>query len=42
MTIHVTTRKGLFTVTRDGSGGWNLSEPAFLGDPVSMMLAGSP
>lgn len=32
------TRKGLFQVTRDG-GRWSVGDPAFLGDPVSMLFA---
>lgn len=35
--IRIATRKGLFTVTRR-SGRWTLGEPAFLGDPVTMVL----
>lgn len=34
----VATRKGLFTLTRSRAG-WDLSKPAFLGDPVSHILA---
>lgn len=34
----VATRKGLFTFTR-GPSGWELAERAFLGDPVTMVLA---
>jgi hypothetical protein len=34
----VGTRKGLFQVRR-GGGRWGVSAPAFLGDPVSMVLA---
>lgn len=39
--IHVATRKGLFTLTRvaGGASRWKVSAPAFLGDPVSMVLA---
>ena len=36
----VATRKGLFTLTR-GTSSWALSAPAFLGDPVSHILADS-
>ncbi|MCP3978260.1 MAG: exo-alpha-sialidase [bacterium] len=37
--IRVATRKGLFTVERDTSGKWNIAgEPAFLGDPVTIVL----
>ena len=35
--IRVATRKGLFTITQD-HGRWRVSEPAFLGDAVSMVL----
>lgn len=35
--IRVATRKGLFTVTRR-NGRWTIGEPAFLGDPVTMVL----
>jgi hypothetical protein len=35
--LFVATRKGLFQVVRE-SGGWRLSEPAFLGDPVTAVL----
>ena len=35
--LFVATRKGLFTLTR-GAGGWDLREPAFLGDPVTAVL----
>ncbi len=35
--IRVATRKGLFTVTRR-SGRWAVSDPAFLGDPVTAVL----
>jgi hypothetical protein len=40
--ILLATRKGLFTVNRQGAGGtpqWAISQSAFLGDPVSMVLA---
>ena len=33
----VATRKGLFEATR-GSGGWTLSGPSFLGDPVTIIF----
>jgi hypothetical protein len=33
----VATRKGLFTLARE-SGGWRISDVAFLGDPLSMVL----
>jgi hypothetical protein len=39
--ILIGTRKGLFAVDRRGSGGapqWTISQTAFLGDPVSMVL----
>lgn len=36
--LQVATRKGLFTIERSG-GGWAISEPAFLGVPVSMVLS---
>lgn len=32
------TRKGLFQITRD-DGRWSVGDPAFLGDPVSMLFA---
>ncbi|MEO8038808.1 MAG: exo-alpha-sialidase, partial [Betaproteobacteria bacterium] len=35
--IRVATRKGLFTLTHT-RGAWRIGAPAFLGDPVSMML----
>lgn len=35
----VATRKGLFVLQADGAGGWTLSEPYFIGEPVSMVLA---
>ncbi|KVN76052.1 hypothetical protein WL19_07435 [Burkholderia ubonensis] len=35
----VATRKGLFVLQADGKGGWTLSEPHFVGEPVSMVLA---
>jgi hypothetical protein len=35
--LRIATRKGLFTVSRR-AGGWTVGEPAFLGDPVSMVL----
>ena len=35
--LFVATRKGLFTITRS-AGRWALSEPAFLGDPVTAIL----
>ncbi len=34
----VATRKGLFVLRADGEGGWTLSEPYFVGEPVSMVL----
>jgi hypothetical protein len=37
--IHVGTRKGLFTIVRDGSGGWDVARSAFLSDNVPMVLA---
>lgn len=36
--LHVGTRKGLFTVAREG-GRWRVSDAALLGDPVTMVLA---
>lgn len=36
--LYVGTRKGLFTLVR-GRGGWDIAETAFLGDPVSAVLA---
>ncbi len=35
--FHVATRKGLFTVERS-SAGWGISDTAFLGDPVTIVL----
>jgi photosystem II stability/assembly factor-like uncharacterized protein len=35
----VATRKGLFTVLRHGAGDWRIAESAFLGVPLSMVLA---
>ena len=35
--LRVATRKGLFTLKRERDR-WTIGEPAFLGDPVSMML----
>lgn len=35
--LRVATRKGLFTYERNG-GGWRADSPAFLGDPVTMIL----
>lgn len=35
--LRVATRKGLFTCTYEHKQ-WRIGEPAFLGDPVSMML----
>lgn len=37
-TLHVATRKGLFTVTRNGGGTWAISDTDFLGDNVSLTL----
>ncbi|MDH4130989.1 MAG: exo-alpha-sialidase, partial [Gemmatimonadota bacterium] len=37
-TLHVATRKGLFTLHREGRG-WQIGEPDFLGDNVSMLLS---
>nr|WP_315595321.1 exo-alpha-sialidase [uncultured Cupriavidus sp.] len=34
----VATRKGLFVLQSDGEGSWTLSEPSFIGEPVSMVL----
>ena len=36
--LFVATRKGLFTVERNGGGSWAVTQAAFLGDNVSMML----
>jgi photosystem II stability/assembly factor-like uncharacterized protein len=36
--ILVSTRKGLFTITRRGRGTWRLAEPDFLAVPVTMAL----
>ncbi len=36
--MYVATRKGLFTVDRQESGGWTVNSPSFLGDPVSIVL----
>jgi len=35
--LHVSTRKGLFTLER-GAGGWTIERVAFLGDPVTLSL----
>jgi hypothetical protein len=35
--FYVGTRKGLFVVSRSGSG-WQISDPHFLGDPVNIVL----
>jgi hypothetical protein len=38
--LHVASRKGLFTGREDGAGGgWRFGPPAFLGEPVSAVLA---
>jgi hypothetical protein len=37
--LFVATRKGLFGFRRDGAGAWTTSRPAFLGEPVSAVLA---
>ena len=39
-TLHVGTRKGLFTLSRR-AGGWDVAEADFLGDPLSALLAGA-
>jgi hypothetical protein len=36
---YVTTRKGLFTLARNGGGGWSVDRTAFLGDNGSIFLA---
>jgi hypothetical protein len=36
-TLWIATRKGLFAVTRTGSG-WSVGAPSFLGEPVTMVL----
>jgi len=38
-TLLVSTRKGLFTVERDGEVGWRIAARAFLGDNVALALA---
>jgi photosystem II stability/assembly factor-like uncharacterized protein len=40
-TIHVSSRKGLFTLERSAGGEWEIADHAFLGSPVSMSLADS-
>ncbi len=37
--IHVGTRKGLFTIGRNGDGAWDIRQTAFLAKPVPMVLA---
>ena len=37
-TLHVATRKGLFTFRRKGSGWTQSGKPAFIGEPVSAVL----
>ena len=37
--LFVATRKGLFTIERNGGGSWAVTRAAFLGDNVSMMLS---
>src|SRR5258705_2786560 len=38
--IYAATRKGLFTIDKkSGNGGWGITGTAFLGDPVSAVLA---
>ena len=37
-TLHVGTRKGLFTLSRH-AGGWDVTGADFLGDPISALLA---
>lgn len=37
--LHVGTRKGLFEFRRGNSGGWDVANVDFLGDPVSAVLA---
>jgi len=37
--LHVATRKGLFILERDGAGSWEIVADAFVGDPVTMVLA---
>ena len=39
--LFVATRKGLFTVTRNTSTAWKISEPNFIGVPVSVVLPDS-
>lgn len=38
-TIHVSTRKGLFTLGRSSTGQWETVNVSFLGSPLSMSLA---
>ncbi|MDX2155171.1 MAG: hypothetical protein SFW09_01575 [Hyphomicrobiaceae bacterium] len=38
-TLLVSTRKGLFTVSRGGSGRWEIAKGDFLGDNVSLAIA---
>jgi hypothetical protein len=37
--LHVATRKGLFTIARNGGARWGVARTAFLGDNVSMALS---
>ncbi len=37
--IHISTRKGLFTLTRSATGRWETVNVAFLGSPVTISLA---
>lgn len=37
-TLRIGTRKGLFVFQRQASGEWTTGQPAFLGEPVTMLL----
>ena len=37
--LYVGTRKGLFELTPQRGGGWDIAEAHFLGDPVTALLA---
>src|SRR4051812_6571854 len=39
--LFAATRKGLFTITRNGNSRWDIGGPALLGDNVSAVLADS-
>ena len=36
--LYLATRKGLFTAVRNGAGSWTVTQSAFVGDPVTMLL----